>query len=155
MKIIFKIHGKVIFQEFKIFLHALCNLVQMKHQELDVFSYKFQNKNKNTASKTVLQHTWLLRIGVASFLTSSMIIPDAAKIPWRSSTGLAPEVTSRIPWLTISWVRSVEVVVPSPALKYNGKEDKRMGRLVSWDHRGCLWHKTFEREYSSLRFALP
>ena len=54
--------------------------------------------------------------GRAKLLISSMIIPDAARIPCRNSTGLAPEVTSRIPWFTISWVSSVDVVVPSPAL---------------------------------------
>lgn len=55
--------------------------------------------------------------GRAKLLISSMIIPDAARIPCRNSTGLAPEVTSRIPWFTISWVSSVDVVVPSPALQ--------------------------------------
>lgn len=52
-----------------------------------------------------------------------MINPAAARIPCRSSTGLTPEVTRRIPWFTISWVRRVEVVVPSPALCQN-KERK-------------------------------
>mmetsp|Transcript_6640 Transcript_6640/g.20101 ORF Transcript_6640/g.20101 Transcript_6640/m.20101 type:complete len:202 (-) Transcript_6640:451-1056(-) len=51
-----------------------------------------------------------------SLLTSLLTRLAAISIPLRIMTGLRPALTPRIPSFTIAWHRTVEVVVPSPAL---------------------------------------
>ena len=50
------------------------------------------------------------------FFKASTATSVALSIPRRIPTGFAPEVTFFIPALTIAWVKTVAVVVPSPAI---------------------------------------
>ena len=58
----------------------------------------------------------LLDTGIALFFKASTAVATAVSIPRRMPIGLAPAVTFLIPSRTMAWVKTVAVVVPSPAI---------------------------------------
>ena len=58
----------------------------------------------------------LLDTGIAVFFKASTAVATAVSIPRRIPIGFAPAVTFLIPSRTIAWVKTVAVVVPSPAI---------------------------------------
>ena len=67
-----------------------------------------------------IEPTWAISLvvvqGLAIFFNSSTVAATALSIPRFKSIGFIPAATYFIPSRTIAWVKTVAVVVPSPAL---------------------------------------
>ena len=75
----------------------------------------------------------LLATGMALFFKASTAAATAVSIPRRIPIGFAPAVTFLIPSRTIAWVKTVAVVVPSPAISlvFEATSDTNLAPIFS------------------------
>ena len=78
-----------------------------------MYSPTFSEREDTAATCAIAS---LLDTGMALFFKASTAVATAASIPRRIPIGFAPAVTFLIPSRTMDWVKTVAVVVPSPAI---------------------------------------
>ena len=80
-----------------------------------MYSPTFSERDETAATWAIAS---LLATGCTMALSSSTAVATAASIPRRIPIGLAPAVTFLRPSRTIACVKTVAVVVPSPAISF-------------------------------------
>ena len=81
----------------------------------EIYSPTFSLRDETVATCAIADLSWT---GIAISLIDATAVSAASSIPRRIPTGFAPAVTFFKPSRTIACVKTVAVVVPSPAISF-------------------------------------